>query len=80
MMYIIIFKTNVSTEDQSVRLQTQLGKLEEIVMSSFDLDDCDRILRIVSTNPNTENISNLFSGMGFSCDAMESFLCLAEHY
>ena len=39
MMYIVIFKTNVSTEKQSLQLQTTLAKLQEIVMSSFDLDD-----------------------------------------
>lgn len=73
-MYIIIFKTNISSQEQSLRLQTMLGKLQEIVMSSFDLEDCDRILRIVSTNPDPEIICELFRKQGFKCEIMESFV------
>ena len=80
MMYIVIFKTNVSTEKQSLQLQTTLAKLQEIVMSSFDLDDCDRILRVVTTNPDTERICLLLEEAGFSCEAMESFVCLEAQY
>lgn len=80
MMYIIIFKTNLSTEDQSIHIQTILGKRQDIVMSSFDLDDCDRILRVVSTNPETEQICMLLSQAGFSCEALESFICQEQQY
>ena len=73
-MYIIIFKTNISSQEQSLHLQTMLGKLQEIVMSSFDLEDCDRILRIVSTNPDPEIICELFCKQGFECEVMESFV------
>ena len=74
MMYIIIFKTDISTQEQSLYLQTMLGKLKEIVTSSFDLDDCDRILRIVSSDANPEVICNLFHRQGFYCEIMESFV------
>jgi len=45
-----VFKTNVETEEQAERLALLIhDKFPEYVVN-FDLDDCDRILRVKSTS------------------------------
>ncbi|TDQ11851.1 hypothetical protein [Pedobacter metabolipauper] len=73
-MHIIIFKTNVATTQQVRELQVLLHEVLVISQCNFDLDDCDRILRIVSTDPHAQIVCRLLQTKGFDCEVMESFL------
>ncbi len=44
-----VFKTNVSEEKDAAQLLKQLQNASAQYKVNFDLDDCDRILRIEST-------------------------------
>lgn len=73
-MYLIIFKTSVATQKQVQQLLSLLSKLPLITQCNFDLDDCDNILRIVSTDLQSQTICQLLHTEGFSCEPMESFI------
>ncbi len=73
-MHIIIFKTNVFTPEHAGRIQGILIAFPSIVQCNFDLDDCDRILRVVSTDLQSQRICQLLHAEGFSCEEMESFV------
>lgn len=73
-MHLIIFKTSVSNQKQVVQLQPLLTALPLIVQHNFDLDDCDNILRIISTDLKPQVICELLETEGFNCETMESFI------
>lgn len=73
-MHLIIFKTSVETQKQVGKLQVLLNKLPVITACNFDLDDCDSILRIVSTELQPQVICRLLETEGFNCEPMESFI------
>lgn len=45
-----VFKTNVTDADQAHRLLLQLHHAFPAYKATFDLDDCDRILRVASNS------------------------------
>lgn len=47
---IEVFKTNVNTRKKANLLLEQIHSQFAAYQANFDLDDCDRILRIKSTN------------------------------
>jgi len=73
-MHLIIFKTSVATQQQALELQPLLNGLPLITEHNFDLDDCDNILRVVSTDLKPEVICELLDNQGFNCEALESFI------
>lgn len=52
--YISIFKTSIENESMSFKLISLLLEKCFHIKVSFDLDDCDRILRIESLEPISE--------------------------
>jgi len=73
-MHLIIFKTSVSTQKQALKLQPLINKLPLVLDYNFDLEDCDHILRIVSTDLQPQVICELLHTAGFNCETMESFI------
>ncbi|MBS7256560.1 MULTISPECIES: hypothetical protein [Flavobacterium] len=67
---IEIFKTNVQEVEQS---QIIIGKLLEHFPNSainFDLEDCDKILRIHSETISNYKIIELLNSHGFHCEVL----------
>jgi len=73
-MHIIIFKTSVITQGQVARLQPLITSLPVVSQCNFDLEDCDNILRVVSTDLQPQLVCGLLQTEGFSCETMESFV------
>lgn len=73
-MHLIIFKTSVATQKQVMKLHPLLSTLPLITQYNFDLDDCDNILRIVSTDLQPQVICQLLLTEGFHCEPLESFI------
>jgi len=46
---IEVFKTNISCPEKALQLVQQIHKSFSGYKANFDLEDCDRILRIVSS-------------------------------
>jgi hypothetical protein len=68
-MEILLFKTNVDP-CKLPTLRSILKKVDGIQKWTIDLDDCDRVLRITSTNASEVYIEILLKSEGFECTPM----------
>ncbi|HEY0667130.1 MAG TPA: hypothetical protein VGD22_03075 [Sphingobacteriaceae bacterium] len=66
-MDVLVFKTNVVNEQHVDRVQRILNTIQAIREWNFDLDDCDNILRVVSTGLPARRIEELLNAEGISC-------------
>ncbi|KRD09084.1 hypothetical protein ASE21_14640 [Flavobacterium sp. Root901] len=67
---IEVFKTNVQEVEQSILI---VGKLLEHFPNSainFDLEDCDKILRINASAISNHKVIELLNLHGFDCEAL----------
>ena len=64
---IEVFKTNVEEEHHAHILISSLMKLFPDSRINFDLDDCDRILRIEGHSFSPARVMELLQEQGFSC-------------
>jgi hypothetical protein len=65
-----VFQTNVSQEHQANSLITQLLQHFPDSKINFDLDDCDRILRIEGLNFLADRVMLLLKENGFNCSLL----------
>lgn len=66
-----IFKTNVATKKQAKVILSRLSKIYPELKINFDLDDCDRILRVEGITIGREKIAELVTLEGFTCEILE---------
>lgn len=65
-----IFKTNVNNKAiANMILENLLGEIPTAEIN-FDLEDCDKILRIKDENICADNIIHLLGVMGFECEIL----------
>ncbi|MEN2398795.1 hypothetical protein GKZ90_0003370 [Flavobacterium sp. MC2016-06] len=67
---IEVFKTNVQEESQSEFI---IGKLLEHFPNShinFDLEDCDKVLRVHSTSISNQKIIEILNTHGYLCEVL----------
>jgi hypothetical protein len=70
-MEILVFKTSVSDPQSVKSLKPDLDRLAGTGKWNFDLNDCDRILRIASNNIKAETAINLLRYFGYTCAELE---------
>lgn len=66
-----VFKTNVSDRDSAMHLQDILAGRFPGCRISFDLDDCDRILR-VEGQAASEAVILVLRDKGYFCEILEN--------
>ena len=62
-----VFKTNVHCAEAAAQLLQVLRHRWAACQVSFDLDDCDRVLRIAGPGILTEQVILLVQQYGFEC-------------
>jgi len=67
---IEVFKTNVKSLQAAKRLKLLLEKLLPGCKINFDLEDCDKILRIKGDNVDKEIIIGLMNRYNYSCEPL----------
>lgn len=67
---IYVFKTSVHTTTDLQTLRPHLDELLRQGRWNFDLQDCDRILRVDSPNEITQGILHLLHQTGFECEEL----------
>ena len=67
---IEVFKTNVKSLQAAKRLKLLLEKLLPGCKINFDLEDCDKILRIKGDNVDKEIIIGLMNCYNYSCEPL----------
>lgn len=66
-----IFKTNVQTEIEALLLTTLLKKIFAEAKINFDLEDCDKILRMEGIRKkNNQRIIADLNKYGFQCEVL----------
>jgi hypothetical protein len=68
---IYVFKTSVNTQDQLKKLEPHINRLLPDEKWNFDLDDCDRILRIDSEENIAGRVIDLLNIHKFNCEELE---------
>jgi len=68
---IFVFKTSVKTKLQVQQLQPHIDTLVPNAAWNFDLQDCDKILRIDSEDNIVLKIIQLLSVNNYSCEELE---------
>lgn len=69
--HILIFRTNITTVDDVALLKQLFSNHPEVAHWNVDLEDSDRVLRIVSETLNCDQITELLKFYGFSCMDLE---------
>jgi hypothetical protein len=67
---IEVFKTNVQERDRSRMLIQKLSQLFPATKINFDLDDCDKVLRVEGQNFCTHRIIELLKLNGHYCEIL----------
>lgn len=66
-----VFKTNVQDPDEAKMLVGLLQKLITNSIVNFDLDDCDKILRIDGIDVCTRLVTGILEDHGYMCELLE---------
>ena len=66
-----VFKTNVRKVSQAKKLVALLFEQYPGSRINFDLNDCDKILRIEGDNFEVQHIIRFVTENGFMCDVLE---------
>jgi len=70
MTEVFIFKTGVHTAVHVQQVAALFGAVEAIKQWSFDLEDCDNILRIVARGIRPRAVEQLLLNEGLACEHM----------
>ncbi len=70
-MEVLVFKTSVAEQSEVNKLYSLLMGFADIKQVTVDLDDRDRVLRIVGDNPSASLIKSLVRSLGVSCSELE---------
>jgi len=69
---VLVFKTSVTANNEVKKLQPFLNKLtEENGCWNFDLEDCDKILRVETQLLQPQKIAETLQNMGFYCEELQ---------
>ena len=70
-MDVLVFRTSVSMMHQVEQLSVRLDKIVGKGQWSFDLEDCDRVLRVVGSSSQKRLLVALLSEHGHHCAELE---------
>jgi len=65
-----VFKTTVRRKEDAAKIVSLLNEYFPHHLINFDLDDCDKILRIEGAENNQTFIKNALGQYGFSCEVL----------
>ena len=68
---IEVFKTNVQDIQQSLKLLSKLRQCFSDLRVNFDLEDCDKILRVEGKNVPINKITKTLLLEGYLCEVLE---------
>ena len=66
-----VFKTNIHDQTVADSIINDLHLQVEALRINFDLDDCDKILRIESNDNVVEKVHHFLKSQGYLCEVLE---------
>ena len=70
MMDIYIYRTNVTTPSHIQKVRALFQRVLSIKRWTFDLEDCDRVLRIEADGLRQELVPLLLADVGIFCEPL----------
>ncbi len=67
---IFVFKTSIKTKSQVLKLKPQLDQILPNAKWNFDLQDCDKILRIICEENIILKTIHLLNSQNFHCEEL----------
>jgi len=71
MTTVEVFRTNVLTATQAARLLRLMNDRFPNYKVNFDLEDCDKVLRVEADEVFVDDVIGLLTERGFACDVLE---------
>ena len=71
-MDILIFKTNINSKQDYLKVKTALENKFDIIEISIDYEDCDKVLRIISKNCSPQSVTDEVKIFNFFCEELEN--------
>jgi hypothetical protein len=68
---ILIFKTNIRTEFDKLRIKNVLDASHKVLKWSIDMEDVDHVLRVISDSLSPEQIISVLDYVGFECAELD---------
>jgi hypothetical protein len=66
-----VFKTDVNSRKSANKILHELNIFFPGYLINFDLEDCDRVLRMEGDNLCAQTIKEFIVNKGFACDELE---------
>ncbi len=66
-----VFKTNVQLFEQAATLAEKLSSHFPSIKINFDLEDCDKVLRVEGTTIFPNKIIEMLNSSGYHCQVLE---------
>jgi hypothetical protein len=70
-MDLLIFKTNINSKDDFLKVRSDLFKSYNINECTVDLEDSDKVLRIAGYNLIQNDITSHINSSGFYCEELQ---------
>jgi hypothetical protein len=70
-MNTLIFKTNIKSDKDFSAVKRTLSEKKKIKDCTIDLDDADKVLRILTDSYTVAEIENEIHGLGFYCKELD---------
>ena len=70
-MNVLVFKTSVTQQEQVSKVKALLTSIPDVTKWNFDLEDCDRILRVITDRVSPRHVENVLQTAGFTCLELE---------
>jgi len=67
---VLVFRTNLNTKAEVQKIKQALNK-KAIIQWSVDMEDCDKVLRVITENLTPADIIGVLRGKGLECVEME---------
>jgi hypothetical protein len=66
-----VFKTNVQLEEEATTLAEKLSSNFPFIKINFDLEDCDKVLRVEGRDIAPHKIIEMLASDGYQCHILE---------
>ena len=67
---VYVFKTNIKTKRQIIKLKPHIDRNFLDMKWNFDIEDCDKIFRIESEENILDVVLKIFQTLGYFCEEL----------
>ncbi len=69
-MEILILKTNIKSKNEFLTVKDNLYSSYKLRECTIDLEDRDKVLRIIGNNLNMSDVTSQVNNLGFACEEL----------